>query len=802
MAKRARQDYSRLSQSNVRYQGHYVDVDDEPTLDIKVFTDLIPEGPRRTLRMDAFRDALTQEMDDLITGECLPYATAEGWPWIHTKYLPKVHDSMIWSVLTLLFAVYCRMAVGYIDPDNDEFRPVQLLFPLPSNAKYAHERSRQSLYYINPQNEGVYIDLHSRIEHHIVKYVNLLKDLNYFNLAVSEDDPGNGQSFAPASVFPKSVAEIRLMLVGDIANAPNVTANLDPELKFGVRYIHRARRRQWGINKHVLIIPDPMDRQELEQLMYIRDRRVGESTAAYEAYKRVIQDKRKDHIPRIHLVPSKGHSPCIPDTRSYNNVDMADFRQVLDAVNGAIWQFTRQKDSGVSDERLLNWISTLCVNMLHDFTPNFMSYIGAQYLQRICLKFQSSVFRDANPSLPRAYFSDYIKKDDNGDDYRVYLDDMTPDEERLVASFVDSFGSLFFAIQSTIVACVGDGGSGKNFLRRLAVNIVGGYRHTFRIDKNFGKFGMSKHHDETFLFVVEDASSEQVDIPETIMDTVLGGKRGKKEEAANIEPKFGQETLEKIEGTCCFYVRNEPTMEARSIRGKCKQEQIRACVAGVGGGRERRVRVVPPLMEVVCRGPINPVDDTNTLAFNEHKVYKTEIPYIILICWMTTTLSEFVRDNLYGVCGEGGNELLEELNTRYMKMGLSNVRENIKKIVDYEEPRVFKYTTRNREHTVRYAHSVSLQDLKRLYNTKFKNSDKLKTLPEGFEFRKQAYRCSDCHIVIDGKNHTTSVPAAHKACTNDNRDDMVKDCPQGNGPCYKKMVHCRSILYGYKIKSR
>lgn len=800
MSKRPRIDCDKLLDLYRQPQTEYVDVDDGYDASVLPFTDLCT-GDQYNHVMANLEELLATEQERLQV--LLPYGVPfENWPWIEVKYNKREHDQMIWDVLTILMGVFLNYGVGFIK--DGEYQPVHVFLPFDNHGRYDVDRANRNPFYAHSDNPSVYVEMrHLTIETLIAAFVHTLDKLKYFTLITSEEHTGQSTSaFAPPSLFPVSIKNIRMNLMGDTCTAPKVSGCLPHDTKTGVQYIKPTPRRQWGINGNILVIPDPMKADEWERVVYIREQFHGESDEDYKAYTDETERTRFDAINQVYMVSGQSGAPSIPTARHFSGVDAASFDKLFRIVNGAIYRFVHFKDSERTNEYIMQWVSDLCVTLLHEYCPNMMSYIGVQYLQRICCMEQEDHYRSQSPEKPRAYFTSTMTDDRSK---RLYESHITATEARLVASFIDTFGCLFFSIESYVAAFVGEGGSGKNFIRRLAVRIAGGIKHTMRIDRSHGTFSMSMLKRDTFLLTMEDASDDQVEIPASLRDSCLGAKRGQRGESLNINAKNKDERQVEVTAISLMYMRNEPTEEARSLRDVPPQIRIIASVAGTGGGKERRVKVAPPLMEKANKGTANPVDSNRNLAFSEAIVMEAEAPYIILISWLVTTISELVGDEQYGLCGESGNVDLEEKNQRYLAMGTVNVHKNLSELLEERPVDVYKFKDASgREKSLTYAQSVPLGVVKQAYKQRFRIP--LKSVPPTFKFMSQTYRCTDCHMIIDGshsKAHAVSVPNAYNACNSESKDKMVAPCPKSDDrtPCYKKMKHCVSVFYGYTLKN-
>lgn len=781
MAKRGKFDLDQLKTAYVEPDVVFKDEEDQKD-EISLFVDICEDDQLEELyeRTRVFFEAEQSRIQDE-----LPYAEDEGWFWVVNSYC-KEDDKCIWAVLTLLFGSFLRKCFGTLD-DSGAFVPVEVFLPRGITYPKIVHRLACKPFHANPTNRAVYNQFQTiDMSKCIAVFVNMIKRFGYFS-------EGEANSFCPPRLFDDAATKIAIRVLGDQNSEPSPTSGLLPALGFGSRYVKAPRRRQWAINGAILMIPDPISRQDWEKHVYVRPQEPGETDEHYEEYQDSIRTSREEHIGQVHLVlPEEDQMPCIPSGRHFTDVDAERFGDLFKIVNGSVRVFVDKKCDGTSDYDMQQWVSALCVDLMHEYAPNFMSYIGAQYLQRICVEHQAPRYRDVSPGAPRAYFS--RKTDDKG--RLIYRDSITPGEERVVASFVEVFGSMFFSHITYTSAFVGEGGTGKNLLRHLAVKIVGGFRHTFRIDNRHNNFALEALNSGVFLMICEDATDQQTTIPSELMDSTIGGKRGVKRDTANIEAKFGRRDQELMEPLGCYYARNEATDDARTLKGKSKQEKIHATVAGSSSNKIRRSRPAPPLMQRLTEGSVNPVDEENNLAFDETAMEKVEIPYIILVCWVTTVLGDLVRDDLYGLVGEGGNSELDELNRRYLAMNSHDASSNLKRII--EEAPSYNFSCSN-QRIITYTSSVTFKEIQKQYAKTFKNST-LKSLPEEYPVcEARLWRCRDCGMSISGIKDFSGIPAAHASCTADDRDRMLSKCPMDNTPCFQKMVRGSKVLKGYRF---
>lgn len=93
-------------------------------------------------------------------------------------------------------------------------------------------------------------------------------------------------------------------------------------------------------------------------------------------------------------------------------------------------------------------------------------------------------------------------------------------------------------------------------------------------------------------------------------------------------------------------------------------EKLLAACLGTDGGDCRRAKAAPPLMVQLNFGTANPIDEEGNRAFNEENLKKgknSELPFVLALLWMVTTMGEVARDSMYGLVGDDGNEVFDTL---------------------------------------------------------------------------------------------------------------------------------------------
>ena len=202
-------------------------------------------------------------------------------------------------------------------------------------------------------------------------------------------------------------------------------------------------------------------------------------------------------------------------------------------------------------------------------------------------------------------------------------------------------------------------------------------------------------------------------------------------------------------------------------------------------------------MERLIEGPVNPTDEDNELVFNPLGI-DDEIPFIKLISWCTTTLSELCRDPLYGLLGDGGTDELNDLYKVHDDGDRERERSSNHTLEPVEEIRI-STTTRRKDITI--TSGVSLSQIKKAYHKKY--SEMIRALPEEFEDVRPLHQiCRDCGLAFKGirRDLADTIPKVHNECTQPQRGALIQACPKGGDPCYKKQRSTRAVLLGYKMK--
>lgn len=425
-----------------------------------------------------------------------------GWRWLADDAKIGGETSNIVFILAMIFGVFSKVCFG--EYKNGTFIPAELFLPEKMLSGGINDVCKGTFFfYRSTQNGSVYCKSKMSLFSLIHLFVKFIKDLGYFTL-------GNPEEFAPSKLYAMAATKIAMSLCG----SPN-QLTIDPSddtdgfYTSGIRNLNSINKDLWAMDGCVLYIPLPRQQQWWEEHVYLK----------------------KEDVPQISLQSCDFDGiPNIPLTRHFQLDDQEEFNVLLGAVNKYIMNFVERKMEGLDDEELQQLICNNCVDLLHKYTPNFMSFIGAQYLQRICIKQQGVEYENMDIDKPRSYYSL------NGD----YEKDITAGEKKIIGSFVEVFGSLFFASHTYVCAFIGEPGCGKNYIRRIATKIAGGKDVVFIIDDRFNNFSLQSYAiSKPFLGVVEDAGNKQTDIPRMFKDSALGVARDTPDkECIKIDVKF------------------------------------------------------------------------------------------------------------------------------------------------------------------------------------------------------------------------------------------------------------------------
>lgn len=197
------------------------------------------------------------------------------------------------------------------------------------------------------------------------------------------------------------------------------------------------------------------------------------SQAAFDRRHAAWEERMMDGLPQIAMYTTDemvdwDHIPFIPQARHFDVENIQEYMDVIKEVNGMIVYFIHcVADHEIEDQRILASKLTFQIASRAGWTPNFMSYIGAQYLQRICLKFQRESDRAKQPGLPRAFHARDAR----------YTDDVTVEEMRILANLVYAIGGTLFSSVAKIVGFSGVPGSSKTTIIEMVMAIAGGLGH-------------------------------------------------------------------------------------------------------------------------------------------------------------------------------------------------------------------------------------------------------------------------------------------------------------------------------------
>jgi hypothetical protein len=720
-----------------------------------------------------------------------------GWPWTGEKYAPEFKQMMV-QVLVVLFGEFVRNCVGAQD-DDGEWVSVELFMPIKLVGKTAAQRAMGFFMCALPGNNMVYTRTRTHnIHYYISEFVTVLRRVGVFQ-------DGSPMYLVPGYLFSTIGADIELMLLGDEKTVPRPTGGIHASHGYGVRSVQTPVWHRWAVGEWVMETPShPYTREEWVSRFHRPIRHVTDTDDSYEAKVAQIEENRSAGLPRIRLVAVEDDAdiPSIPEGRYYPldefDQDKEVFEKMVETVNGTVETFASLTDR-YNDDECQQWLCGVIVNMLSKWCPNFMSVLGAQYAQRVCLELQDPSIASKQQGRPRAYFA-------MDERYKNALDE---NERRVIGTFVDVYACLFFSAKTYLSGFVGTEGTGKDMLRDLAVMIAGGTDHEIRLDADHDRYSFSMLKNTTFLATTEDGSDGVVELPAKFMGGFLGGARGTCGGGININAKYGHESLQEIHRIGCYAMRNEPPKNVLDRMDLGPYEQVRASIVGSGGGKDRRVKVAPPAMIELHNGTANPVDEHGDAAFRDvalrHRT--SEIAALICVLWAVATIGDVIRDDLGGLAGEDGNENLDALCAAYLGMKTRVSKSVLDGLIQEVPPIVFEYTLPGSStvKNISMAPSVSVREVKKQYNARSGNKNKIKELPASMAKESRVWTCASCMISFGGTgggvgDFKTTVPIAHAHCTALNKDELIRTCPANPSVrCFENLQFKRGMR-GYRFR--
>lgn len=437
--------------------------------------------------------------------EILPYCTDEGMPWVEAY-----HPSQLKCVLQFLvgmFSVWCGCAVGLesgddsgeiaIDETPDEsgfnhnvdiglgggvdfdgtspvedepptainhngrWTAVKLYAPHRISGNSTAARLSTAMMYRDTHNKLVYhvssFDIHTLIQ----EFVRTLTQLRMF-------EPTSVIYTVPPELYPDIVSGIERALLGDgqkteVALHGNIFVDdRDDRERFCINSVGHPMKTRWGIGTGLLRVPKPLDRAEWVAKVLPPSQKKDESASEYAIRRQERIEESKHWLPQIHFsstLDGEEHNvpPYIAECRHFDldAEKQVRFEEFIRVVNGTIHLFrnyieeTSTGDDGIDDDALQQWICDHVWDVMHAFTPALASFVGAQYCQRTCIKFQNACYcDDVNPAgigKPRSYYPADPR----------YQKDVSPEERRVVGGFLDTAGMAIFSKQTFMCGFVG-----------------------------------------------------------------------------------------------------------------------------------------------------------------------------------------------------------------------------------------------------------------------------------------------------------------------------------------------------------
>ena len=524
----------------------------------------------------AFVDKELRDARDRLV-DVIPVCNGEV-PWIE-EFKPS-HAKSIHQFLIGIFAVWCRCAVGIrtapttaglpppppfppppfpppwshgghddeterIDGSgsgssevnaNGTWRAVRIYGPPIVGGISTDARSSINVMYQDPSNPVVYHESALTIGMLIQEFVRTLFRARMFT-------PGTIDYLVPPDQYPDLVSSLekQLLGVGAKLSVPlhgNILVDDKKDaVDFMIESVGNAVRTRVAIGTGLLTIPKPIGLMEWGVRILRPERKPDETSSEYADRCRAQQDKSVGWLPQIHFKPTlgsddKANPPYIRDCRHFelSPPDQTRFKELVQTVNGAVKMYRDfiGGDTKRSLDEKQQWVADFVWGLVNEYVPNTTSLAGVQYCQRTCVKLQADCYRDENHPAgigrPRAFFAGNP----------AYVDDVSPDERRLVAAFFDTAGMVLFSHETYMCGFVGQAGAGKTLITGTIVRLVGS-PYAFRIDSKHNNWSMAMYRD-TFVLMTEDQKSKKLAISTDITDGIVGSVRNDPEEI-NIQTK-------------------------------------------------------------------------------------------------------------------------------------------------------------------------------------------------------------------------------------------------------------------------
>jgi hypothetical protein len=624
----------------------------------------------------------------------------------------------------------------------------------------------------------------------------------------------------PSEMYPTFVVDLERHLLGEgprsLVNLhSNILTHSDVDMKrFSVQSVGHPTRTRFAIGTGILVAQKPYSLADWSSKILRPTRKPGEHEDAYESRCAERKEKSKGELPQIFFYPDADaveavegvKPPYISDARHFDltAAQQTRFEQLVKAANGSMHLYRAFVDEQRrSEDDKQQWIADLVWDMIHEWAPNLAGFIGAQYAQSTCVKLQDDVYRDdVNPAgigKPRAYWP----ADEE------YKNDVSPGVRRLGAGFIDSTGIALFSEETFMCGFAGVPGGGKSTVQNYLQLMVGS-AYVMRLDSKHNNYSMSMYGD-TFLFVTQDQSSKSVAITADIRDNVLGAKRNEPT-GVNVQVKYKNEAKKSVHAVSAVTCRNAAPEEVIADAALSPIEKLLSSCLGTEGGDCRRVTAPAPFMVQLNLGTANPTDHLGNYAFDASMIKQkdfSDIPFMIVIMWMTTTLAETTRDPMFGLVGSESSDEFDALLTMYLDMGKDTTAAKLEILTEVDTSpaisvRNHKAPSMTSPVQLTMTPSIPYTVLKQRYYAN-NGSQKLKQMPAHYPPLEKAPHCRYCGICFYGSRttrlrETALAIAADPALTDQAKHSLVRFCPVSSAKRCIDNITVANVLPGFMFR--
>jgi hypothetical protein len=720
---------------------------------------------------DAMRACMKALLTETIKDNPICESTGD-YPWKDGNYNYAAHSDMIWQLCVIMLGDWCVNG-GLKLYKSTEVVNVYLGHTV-STAAQLTVRASDPVVYSTSRNSMVWYSSSTSVREIVSAFIDTLVRLRFFSA-------GDPLFLFPSTLIPSAIENILLRLLGDRSRFAKVSGWFPENMRYGMKRVRNPTRGVTAFGSHVITYPMQLPGQDWLSHFTAIKKAPTESDAEFELRCDTRTQYIKDHLPQIKCVkPDDDETPSIP-IQKYYKADDESVESMISCVKAANAVLQIYVVDGIftgDKEDAQEWVCDQIFIMLHNpaWCPNFMSTIGAQYLQSTCIEMQSAASKAARPDLPRAYYTT-----------EEYAQATKSDDRRRIVTFIATLGVCLYDYVTKMVVLVGEPCSGKSAIISLMTRIVG-EDYIGQLTKDYDQFtAASIFSPNTQLFVGEDTFDGPSNAPDAVK-SVLGRPQDTVVPVA-INPKGVQATKLAFNATGGITCRNRP--EPTGAVGKTPYEVWQGAALGYNQGDERRSCPAEPMTTTFQDGTANPVDELGNLAYNcglLEGINATEPAFVNVFMFLATSLSNS-HVSQYGLCGDDGTDVLLDKIETYANKTKIDVGHILANSMHTEDTNLASLSYLGCKNTLVARPGVLLSNLK-LFVIKeagAPSSTKI-SVPKEYKAKRQI-ACATCGMWLSGVRTDDILPQIEKF------KRKVPDHPFLTRPCpYNPSGYCIDSL--------